>query len=284
MAELIAERGAGPWAVPIEEAIARAGVSPERLGERFADREACALAAFDLGVHRAQARIVPAYEAQSRWLDAIKAALAAFLEFLEAEPALGRLCVIHAMGGGADLLRRRAEVLEALAGALDRGRPAAPLESQEPPPVIAEGVIGAVLSVLQSRLLEQERPALQELFGALTSIIVLPYLGASVARRELRRPAPRTRAREETAPAGAGLTYRRTRVLSAIADYPGASNREVAERAGVVDQGQISKLLGRLEAAELVCKLDGERTRGAPNSWSLTVLGERALGRTPRER
>ena len=94
-----------------------------------------------------------------------------------------------------------------------------------------------------------------ELFGSLVSIIVLPYLGAGVARRELTRPPPRVRKRptqrhrdrSASAASCARLTYRTARVLIAIDDYPGASNREVAERAGVVDQGQISKLLGRLE-------------------------------------
>ena len=45
------------------------------------------------------------------------------------------------------------------------------------------------------------------------------------------------------------LTYRTVRVLGAVGEHPGASNREIAERAGISDQGQISKLLyapGRL--------------------------------------
>jgi hypothetical protein len=32
-----------------------------------------------------------------------------------------------------------------------------------------------------------------DLFGSLVSIVVLPYLGAGTARRELARPAPRPR-------------------------------------------------------------------------------------------
>jgi DNA-binding MarR family transcriptional regulator len=69
-------------------------------------------------------------------------------------------------------------------------------------------------------------------------------------------------------------------VLSAIADYPGASNREVAERAGVVDQGQISKLLARLEARGLIAKIGEGRTRGAPNAWRLTERGESLMSST----
>jgi hypothetical protein len=253
------------------------------------NREALLLAEMESGLERALKVVLAAYDAESRWLDAIKAGLAAFLAFLEREPAIGRMLVVHSMSGGERVLRRRVEVLGALAAAVDLGRSEGPPDRQQPPAVVAEGVVGAVLAVLQNRLLAQERSEVMDLFGSLVSIIVLPYLGAGVARRELTRPAPRLRlgAGVEAAEDGGSweqhghgvrLTYRTTRVLRAIADYPGASNREVADRAGIVDQGQISKLLGRLHARGLIAK-DGEaRTRGAPNSWRLTERGELVLG------
>jgi AcrR family transcriptional regulator len=282
MAAAMAERGADASAVTLAEVLARAKVSPDTFGELFEDREACVLAAFELGVERAAGRIVPAYRAESRWLDAIKAGLAAFLRFLEEEPALGRLMVVHALGGGPRVLQRRSEILATLAMVVDEGRGESLPGRVEPPAVMAEGIVGAVLAVIHNSLLADEPGRPLELFGALASIVVLPYLGASVARRELARPAPRPRvaepavSRSKTAGAHVDvrLTYRTARVLSAIADYPGASNREVAERAGIVDQGQISKLLARLQARELIAKLGESRTRGAPNSWRLTEQGE----------
>lgn len=80
------------------------------------------------------------------------------------------------------------------------------------------------------------------------------------------------------------MTYRTVRVLWAIAELPAASNREVAERAGVVDQGQISKILTRLEYQGLVVNRGGSGpARGTPNSWWLTERGE-ALERELRDR
>jgi AcrR family transcriptional regulator len=287
MAALMTERGAGHGTVTVADVLARSGCSHAAFAELFADREACLLAAFELGVERAGVRIAPVYQAESRWLDSIKVALAAFLRFLEDEPALGRLCVVYAMSGGTELLRRRMEVLEVLSAAVDRGGLELPAGKQRPPAVIAEGVVGAVVSVIQNRLLADERRPLTELFGSLVSIVVLPYLGSGAARRELTRPPPRIRLGTGSAVLGAGdmagedldvrLTYRTARVLSAINDYPGASNREVAERAGIVDQGQISKLLGRLETLKLIAKIGEGRTRGAPNAWRLTERGERML-------
>lgn len=287
LAEAMSER-TGPGAgVTVADVIARSGVSSGAFHEAFADREACLLAAIELGVGRAGRGMLAAYDAEARWLDAVKAALVAFLRFLEDEPALGRLLVVYSMSGGERVLRRRVEILAALAAVIDRGRLEGPAGRQQPPTVIAEGVVGAVLAVLQNRLLADERAGVMDLFGSLVSIIVLPYLGAGTARRELTRPAPRIRSAAAIEPAGAGgsaehggalrLTYRTTRVLSEIAVYPGASNREVADRAGIVDQGQVSKLLNRLQARGLITKIGEGRTRGAPNSWRLTEHGELIL-------
>ena len=202
MARAMAERGAAGATVTVADVIARAGVSSEAFREAFPDREACLLAAFELGVRRARRRVLPAYDAEPRWLDAIKAGLVAFLAFLEDEPAIGRLLVVYSLGGGEQVLRRRVKILAALAATVDRGRLEGPAGRLQPPEVIAEGVVGAVLAVLQNRLLADAPGPVMELFGSLVSIIVLPYLGAGVARRELTRPAPRY-ARERGSPRGA---------------------------------------------------------------------------------
>ena len=290
-AALVAERGVA--ALTLGDTIARAGVSRRVFHEYFDDRDAALLGAFDLGVRRAAERISPAYSAQSRWRDAIRAGLAELLRFLDDEPALGRLCIVHSLSGGPVLLRRRIEVQSILWEVIDRGRNEGAAGRNEPPPVVAEGVVGAVATVIQTRLLAQdaqppdERPTI-ELFGSLMSLIALPYLGAGAARRELARPAPAPYAGTEVpGPSGTPteyedlgvrLTYRTGRVLQAIARYPGASNREVAERAGIVDQGQISKLLSRLQDAGVIANQSEGTSRGAPNAWRLTERGEHVEG------
>jgi AcrR family transcriptional regulator/DNA-binding MarR family transcriptional regulator len=286
LADEVAERDGPIGTVTVTHVIARAGVSRRTFYELFVDREACLLAALDLGVERAAARMTPPFAAESRWRDGIRVALAEFLGFLEDEPTLGRLCVVHTLGGGTEVLRRRAEVLKQLWRVVDRGRKESPAGRAQPSAVIAEGVVGAVLSVVHTRLQARDGQPLMQLYGPLMSIIVLPYLGSSVARRELRRPAPKLRSRTRSASAqpgvaiedpGVRLTYRTLRVLTEIGEHPGASNREVAERAGIVDQGQISKLLARLHSEELIANMGEGSTRGAPNAWRLTERGERVL-------
>jgi AcrR family transcriptional regulator len=287
MAEAMVELGPGAGGSELPDVIVRSGVSSAVFHEAFPDRETCLLATFDLGVERARRRMLAAYDVERRWIDAVRAALAALLRFLDEEPALGRVLLVYSLSAGEPVLRRRVEVMAALAAVVDRGRLEGGARRPEPSAVIAEGVVGAVVAIIQNRLLAEEAGQVVELFGSLVSIVVLPYLGARVARRELTRPMPTAVPVPATGTTVAGtvpeptrgvrLTYRTERVLRAIAETPGASNREVADRAGVTDQGQISKLLSRLAQRRLIEKTTEGRARGAPNAWRLTEDGERAL-------
>jgi DNA-binding MarR family transcriptional regulator len=71
------------------------------------------------------------------------------------------------------------------------------------------------------------------------------------------------------------LTYRTARVLEVAATHPGASNRLVGERAGIYDQGQVSKLLARLGRLGLLENTGEGQARGSANAWWLTPKGVR---------
>jgi AcrR family transcriptional regulator len=258
------------------------------------------LAAFDHAIARAAVEVREAYGREVRWVDSVRAGLMALLGFLEREPELAFLCVVQALAGGPAVLERRGLVLAQLARVVDGGR--GQRRGTQPPPLTAEGVVGAVFSVLHSHLTTPSSLAskggksLSELLGPLMGMIVLPYLGPAAAAREFARatrrssPTPEFACPERTPPGGAlnpfeGLpmrvTYRTLRVLSVIGEQPGASNRDVADGAGVSDQGQISKLLTRLQRLELVHNEGEGHTRGAPNAWQLTPRGtaiQRTLG------
>jgi AcrR family transcriptional regulator len=304
MADEVAQRG--PSSVTVARVIARAGVSRRAFYELFADIEDCLLWTLDWGLELAQVRVELSYARERSWREAVRAALAALLRFFDESPLLAQLCIVHAPAGGPRVLERRAQVLGQLRDVIDRGRQRRS-GARQPSSLVAEGAVGAVMAVLYTRLLARggpgggysgpkpEEPALIELHGQLMSLIVLPYLGANAAARELERLPPSqpiTSALPE-APSGRAmldlphgrLTYRTVRVLRAVAECPGGSNRDVAERAGIVDQGQISKILARLQGQELVVNRGGSpRARGTPNAWWLTEDGEAlegALRETP---
>ncbi len=66
---------------------------------------------------------------------------------------------------------------------------------------------------------------------------------------------------------------RRRPSVTAVGAQPGASNRAIADAAGVEDQGQISKLLRRLESLGLIQNTGRGHSKGEPNVWTLTPRG-----------
>lgn len=71
------------------------------------------------------------------------------------------------------------------------------------------------------------------------------------------------------------LTYRTMRTIDVISGQRGLSNSQLSERVGIVDQGQISKLLARLARRGLIENTGhGHGGPGAGNAWQLTAEGE----------
>jgi AcrR family transcriptional regulator len=277
----------------------RAGVSRRTFYEVFEDREECFLAALDEAVERIAEEVAPAYARADKWSVRIRAALVVLLEHFDAYPGVARMCVVETLRAGPAVLERRRRVLAALSAAVDEGRTpkgtgAVVKPGGESLPLTAEGLVGGALAVVHTRLLaglsaggegartgKRERRPLVELVNPLMGMLVLPYLGPAAASRELDRPAPK--APVATAADGAqdpfkGLsirfTYRTARVLATIAEDSGASNRMIADSAGIADEGQTSRLLRRLQSAGLIENLGEGHTRGEPNAWWLTRRGE----------
>jgi AcrR family transcriptional regulator len=274
MAEVAGERGAAN--ATVAHVVACSGVSRRTFYEMFSDREDCLAAAFAEAVERATRRVLVAYEAERGWQGQLRAGIAALLLFLEDEPDMGRLLVVEALGGGPRVLAHRAEIVAILVREVDRGRE---LARTPPPPLTAEGVLGGAFALVHARLSRRDRTPLTELLGPVMGLLVGPYLGPAGARREIERPAPtfdRAARREHSDPLRGldmRLTYRTVRVLAAVGAQPHASNRMIAIAAGVEDQGQISKLLRRLEHLGLIQNGGVGHTKGEPNAWTLTRRG-----------
>jgi AcrR family transcriptional regulator len=280
MFDVACERGAG--SVSVAHVVERSGVSRRTFYELFTDREDCFLAAFEEALRFAYKRVLPAYGAERRWRERVRAGLVALLSFLDDEPVVGRFLVCESLSGGSRMLERRTRVLARVAAVVDEGRKES-ANAASLPPLTAEGLVGGALSLIHARIVRADREPLVELANQLMSMIVLPYLGQAAARRELERPFPvRVSERSDSTllsdpfkDAGMRLTYRTVRVLLAIAEHPGSSNRRVGDLAEMNDQGQISKLLTRLERLGMIANKGEGHSRGEPNAWTLTPTGRR---------
>lgn len=284
--------------VTVGDITARARVSRRTFYELFTSREDCLAAVLESAVQALTRELARAGLERLAWRERVRRGLWVVLSFFEREPGLARVCVIGVLGGDRAVLERRGQLLGMLAGVVDEGRREGP-RGGACTPLTAEGLVGAAFAIVYGRLLAapSTRAAeadvlgapLRGLIGELMALIVLPYLGPAAARRELARPAPASVVPEPEIAAQAGsdplegvemrLTYRTAKVLEAVAECPGANNRQVARRAGIQDQGQVSKLLARLQRLGLLANASAGHAKGEPNAWSLTGKGQRVVQR-----
>jgi AcrR family transcriptional regulator len=271
----------------------RARVSRRTFYDLFENREACLGALIEDVVAMIEGEIARAGLDGLSWRERVRGGLVAILSFFDREPALAQVCVVQSLRGGPDVLKRREEILTRLSAVLDEGRDESATSSRGSgvTELTAEGLIGASLAIVYARLQRGgDTPPLVGLTGELMSMIVLPYMGAAAARRELTRPLPvealldasgdtslsvASSGGDPLAGVPMRLTYRTALVLGFIAERPGASNRVVGDHAGISDQGQISKLLARLERLGLTTNTGEGHQTGEPNAWTLTDVGTR---------
>jgi AcrR family transcriptional regulator len=289
--------------VTVASIAARARVSRRTFYDLFEDREDCLLAVCQDASARIAGEIATVMAEGDRegrgdgllWRERVRTGLWVVLSFFDREPELARFCVVQSARGGRRVLEWRETLLARLTSVVQEGALHQDARGAEVPSLTAEGLVGAVLAILHRRLSSTEREPLVDLLGSLMSLIVLPYQGVTLARSEHTRSIPQASA-VLTPSAGAQgsayraghdplagvpmrLTYRTARVLQATAEHPGASNRIVGEHADIHDQGQISKLLTRLEGLGLLQNTGQGHARGEANAWRLTSLGEQVTWR-----
>ncbi|HEY1689925.1 MAG TPA: TetR/AcrR family transcriptional regulator [Solirubrobacteraceae bacterium] len=293
---LLAEQGYE--SVSVTAICTRAGVSRRTYYEVFENRDECLaeiLADAEASVLRA---IAQAGIDGAAWRERIRGGLWAILSLADSDPALARACLIESQRAGGMVGAERERILSRLVRVVDEGRSQS-ARAATAGSLTAEALVGAIGAVLAARLRDtgengrgRDHPQLQRLLGELASMVVLPYLGSGAARRELERPLPATPAiggldlgtavdgPDPLASLPMRLTYRTARVVQAAAELGkpglGASNRQIAEHAGIADQGQVSKLLARLEHHGLLANAAKDSAmRGEANRWMLTHAGAR---------
>jgi AcrR family transcriptional regulator len=119
----------------------RARVSRRTFYELFGNREECLVALLGEAVERVEQELVVADVEGLGWRERVRGGLWAILSFLDAEPVLARICVVHALHGGSRALECREQILGRLAGVIDEGRREG-ARGEECTLVTAEGLVG----------------------------------------------------------------------------------------------------------------------------------------------
>jgi AcrR family transcriptional regulator/DNA-binding MarR family transcriptional regulator len=264
----------------------RSAISRRTFYALFEDREDCFLAAFEQILAEACELVARAYFSQLDWRSGMRAGVLELLALIGERPGAAKLCIVDALAAGQTVLERRARVLDELGRAIDR---ACEQNDDGANQAMASAVAAGIAAVLHTYLVaEAYSPA--NLSGVLVAMIVLPYRGRAAASAELvaegpvrEQPAAASVARESSPLQALKLrvTYRTIRVLIAIAEQPDSNNRQLARAAGIIDQGQISKLLRRLRDLGLIENCGDGPAKGRAYAWRLTELGaevQRATG------
>jgi AcrR family transcriptional regulator len=161
-----------------------AGVSRKTFYAHFDNKEDVFLAAYDevstMLLAHVEAELGPARTFE----EGVTGCLRAFLEFIANEPTFAQMCIVEVLSAGPDLLERRNKTMRAFAELVERGA-ALGVPGATPPTLTAQTIVGGIYEVVYSRLVENRVSELPELLPDLAFAVMLPYAGATRARKAL---------------------------------------------------------------------------------------------------
>ncbi|HEX6674327.1 MAG TPA: TetR/AcrR family transcriptional regulator [Actinomycetes bacterium] len=151
MAAAVSEKGYA--ATTIADIVRHSRVSKRTFYEHFADREACLLACYVEGSELALRAVADAARAGGSWRQRVRAATHAYLEALQARPALTRTLLVEVLGAGPKALALRRTVLQRFARLLcelvEAGR-RDHHEVRELTPAMATALVGGINELVLS--------------------------------------------------------------------------------------------------------------------------------------
>ncbi len=173
--EVIARRGYRDTAVA--HIATAAGVSLRTFYEYFDGKEEALNNAFYGGRLRLLAAMLPAFDRQRDWPDAIRAAFGAALAFFESEPDFTRVATLEIYTAGPAALERLELALEAIHPFLEGGFERAP----QVPAVARQAIPCALYAMLCDRVRTHGPEGLRALTPLATYLALAPFVGAEEA-------------------------------------------------------------------------------------------------------
>jgi AcrR family transcriptional regulator len=179
LAQETAEKGFR--AVTVAAVVKRAGIARKTFYENFASKEASFLAAQEMAMSTALERVVEAAGTHEHWPRRVQAGLGALLDYVAAEPALARTCMVEALCAGPAAVRYHEESQQAFVSLLRLGRDVSPTGGKLPE-ALEEAIVGGVFWIVYQRLASAQEIAVAALLPELVEFALTPYLGADAAR------------------------------------------------------------------------------------------------------
>lgn len=189
VAEAVAEQGYATTTVA--DIIARARLSRRTFYEHFTDKEECFLAAYDTVVEQMLQGVGHSYEQAGRdWAHRVHDGLEAFVQYLVAEPAFARMCIVEVVAAGPEARGRRDAAMRVFVDFLEPGREQAP-RGVVVPELAADIVVGGIYEIIYTRLLRDSADELIEMLPQLVYCALVPFIGHRAAERAVRETTDR---------------------------------------------------------------------------------------------
>jgi AcrR family transcriptional regulator len=182
---ILEEVGASGYdATSVRTVLDRTGLYRQAFYDNFGDKDACYQAAFEAGIAQLEALATAAAAGESGWRGKFRAGLGAVLEFVDAEPDIGRALVVEVHAAGPQPLARRAETMKKATDFIDLARHE-PEGLESAPSIASDGIVAGIHAIVHSRLSTRANDGFRELLPEFMYFAVLPYFGAEAARKEM---------------------------------------------------------------------------------------------------
>jgi len=186
LAEAVAENGyAGTTIAHITR---HAAVSRRTFYEHFSSKDECFVSAYDTVMDELRRRVDEAFNGEKEWPQAIRAGLAAMLDFLITEPHLARLSMVEALVAGPVVVERYDAAIQGLVPYFEAGRKG---RSEDVlaglSPTTEEALLGGIVSLISRRIFADRTEELQALLPDLVEFALTPYLGSVEAAKVARQ-------------------------------------------------------------------------------------------------
>jgi AcrR family transcriptional regulator len=162
----------------------RTGLYRQAFYDNFADKDACYLAALEMGIARLEGVVVRAAASEKSWRGKLRAGLGGLLDQLDDEPDFGRGVIVEVHAAGPEALARRAEAMKNAADFIDLARGEAG-GAESPPQIAPEGIVAGIHAIVHSRLSTGATEGFRALLPEFMYFAVLPYFGADAASAEM---------------------------------------------------------------------------------------------------
>ncbi len=183
IAKAASERGYAR--LKIDQVVRYAGVSRAAFDSHFTSKEQGIVAAQDAFLERLWLEVEGACDVDQEWPVNVRLTMDAVLAYIVETSALARVFAVEAGAASMAAHERQFATMESFADLLREGRRHYP-QTAEMPPEMERVLVGGIASIVSGRLLAEEPLALAELEPELTEFVLVPYVGASEARRVAR--------------------------------------------------------------------------------------------------